>query len=281
MIEHPRLAGVIGWPISHSRSPLIHRYWLKSFGIAGDYKAIGVPPEDIESFLRSFPETGLQGANVTIPHKEVALTACDDIDDVAREIGAVNTIWLEDGRLQGSNTDAYGFAANLNDFAPGWSAEPGTAVVLGAGGASRAIIWSLLSHGFEPVHIVNRTRQRAEELANRFGPRVRAHAWEDLASLLSLAALLVNTTSLGMKGQDPLTLDLKLLPERAIVSDIVYVPLQTDLLCRARDLGCRTVDGLGMLLHQAVPGFEKWFGKRPVVTSALRDLILQDLGESS
>lgn len=281
MTDHPLHAGVIGWPISHSRSPLIHRHWLKNFGIAGDYNAIGISPEDIGDFFSTFSASGLRGVNVTIPYKEVALSACDDIDDVARQVGAVNTLWLENGHLMGSNTDAYGFAANLDDFAPGWNENPGPAIILGAGGASRAVIWSFLSNGFDPVHIVNRTFERAQSLAGQFGPRVKAHAWEDLPSLLPSANLLVNTTSLGMKGQNPLTIDLTMLPEKAIVSDIVYVPLQTDLLRQAKALGLRTVDGLGMLLHQAVPGFEKWFGHRPTVSRELRDLILKDLGEAS
>ncbi|MEP3276470.1 MAG: shikimate dehydrogenase [Stappiaceae bacterium] len=281
MVDHFIQAGVIGWPIAHSRSPIIHRYWLKELGIAGDYKPIAVSPEEIEPFFQQFPSSGLKGANVTIPHKEVALSACHDVNNVARKIGAVNTVWLEDERLLGTNTDAYGFTANMDDRAPGWNLNPGAAIILGAGGASRAIIWSLLSSGFDPIHIVNRTVSRGQVLADQFGPRVRAHEWNEIGSLLPSASLLVNSTSLGMKGQDPLAIDLASLPDTAVVADIVYVPLKTDLLRRAESRGLQTVDGLGMLLHQAVPGFERWFGKRPVVTENLRKLILTDLGEPS
>ncbi|MGD9740574.1 MAG: shikimate dehydrogenase [Bauldia sp.] len=268
-------ACVIGWPVSHSRSPIIHRYWLRTLGIDGDYVAHAVPPERIEAFLASFAESGFIGGNVTVPHKEAAFAAAHECDPVASALGAVNTIWLDGGRLLGSNTDAHGFLANLDDGAPGWSERGGKAVVLGAGGAARAVVWALRQRGFDVV-IVNRTRERAEDLARRF-VRVGVDDWTALPRQLANAAILVNTTSLGMTGQPPLELDLASLPDHAVVNDVVYVPIETPFLAAARARGLAAVDGLGMLLHQAVPGFERWFGRRPAVTPELRDLVVADI----
>ncbi|MBB5754105.1 shikimate dehydrogenase [Prosthecomicrobium pneumaticum] len=271
-------AFVVGWPIAHSRSPIIHRHWLAEHGIAGDYLRLPVPPDEIGGFLRGLAEGPYRGGNVTVPHKEAAFAAAERHDPVATALGAVNTLWLEDGRLIGGNTDVAGFLGNLDQQAPGWDAAPGPAVVLGAGGAARAVIHGLIGRGFAPVFVVNRSRDRAEALAERFGPAVRPAGWEDLPGLLPGARILVNTTSLGMKGEPPLVVDLAPLGADALVTDIVYVPLETPFLAAARATGRSTVDGLGMLLHQAVPGFERWFGVRPTVTPALRALVLADLG---
>jgi shikimate dehydrogenase len=275
---NPNRAAVIGWPIAHSRSPIIHSYWLREHGIEGSYERIAVPPEQIEEFLRTFERTGLAGGNVTIPHKEVAERMCDEIDEAARLLGAVNTLRYEDGKLYGSNTDGIGFLGSLDAGAPGWDSNGGAAVVLGAGGAARAIVWALKSRGFAPIRVVNRTLERAQEIAVRFGDGVEAHAMDALPDLLRDAQVLVNTTSLGMNGQPSPDVDLDRLPKNALVTDIVYVPLETDLLARARARGLRTVDGLGMLLHQAVAGFELWFGIKPTVTDALRAVVLADMG---
>jgi shikimate dehydrogenase len=268
-----RRAGVVGWPVAHSRSPVIHGAWLEEHGIAGSYERLPVPPEEIDTFLARLPERGLVGVNVTIPHKEAAFRAVAEVDDVARRLGVVNTIWLENGRLRGANTDVPGFLANLDAEAPGWDAAPGPAVVLGAGGAARAVVDGLAARGFAP-RIVNRTLGRAEALAAGY-PGATAHGFADLPRLLGETGLLVNTTSLGMAGQPPLEIDLAPLAETALVTDIVYVPLETPLLALARARRLRTVDGLGMLLHQAVPGFERWFGVRPRVTPALRAAVLE------
>jgi len=270
-------AFVCGHPIAHSRSPKIHGHWLKSYGIDGSYTAIDVAPGDFAAFLAGLSAAGLRGGNVTIPHKEAAFAAVQRRDDAAEQIGAVNTVWLEDGMLWGGNTDAYGFAANLDHLAPGWASNGDVAVVLGAGGASRAIIHALKQRGFKDIRIVNRTVARAVELADQFGDGVSAHPQAATAELLSDASLLVNTTALGMHGNEGLPADPSTLPGHAIVTDIVYVPLETPLLAAARARGLKTVDGLGMLLHQAVPGFERWFGRRPEVTADLRALVVADL----
>lgn len=270
-------AFVCGHPIAHSRSPMIHGHWLKSYGIDGSYTAIDVGPGDFAAFLAGLSAAGLRGGNVTIPHKEAAFAAVQRRDEAAEQIGAVNTVWLEDGILWGGNTDAYGFAANLDHLAPGWAANGDVAVVLGAGGASRAIVHALQQSGFTDIRIVNRTVARAEELADQFGVGVSAHPQAATAELLGDASLLVNTTALGMHGNEGLPADPATLPDHAIVTDIVYVPLETPLLAAARARGLKTVDGLGMLLHQAVPGFERWFGRRPEVTADLRNLIVADL----
>ncbi|MCK0206786.1 shikimate dehydrogenase [Starkeya koreensis] len=272
-----RHAAVIGHPVAHSRSPLIHGYWLKQHGIDGEYGLRDVAPDAIEDFLADFPAAGLVGANVTVPHKEAAFRAAASRDPVAQALGAVNTLWLEDGRLHGANTDVYGFLANLDAAEPDWARALGEAVVLGAGGAARAIVYGLISRGIDRVVVANRTRARAEALRHQFGPAVLPVDWRDLAGRLNGCRLLVNTTSLGMKGQPPLDIDLAALSPDALVTDIVYVPLETPLLKAAKARGLATVDGLGMLLHQAVPGFERWFGVRPQVTPELRALALADL----
>jgi shikimate dehydrogenase len=272
-----RHAAVIGHPVAHSRSPLIHGYWLKKHGIDGAYGLRDVAPEAADAFFADFASSGLVGGNVTVPHKEAAFRSLAEADEVARALGAANTLWLEDGRLYGSNTDVYGFLANLDAAEPEWTRALGEAVVLGAGGASRAVVYALLSRGVDRVVVANRTLSRAEALREKFGPRVLPVDWRDLAGRLNGCRLLVNTTSLGMKGQPPLDIELTALSPDALVTDIVYVPLETPLLKAAKARGLATVDGLGMLLHQAVPGFERWFGVRPQVTAELRNLALADL----
>ncbi|MGY4752475.1 shikimate dehydrogenase [Pannonibacter sp. Q-1] len=273
-----RRAAITGWPVTHSRSPLVHGYWLKKHGLEGEYIRVGVEPEGAEAFYRDLAAAGLTGANVTVPHKELVAGLCDWLDPAAEAMGAVNTLWLEDGRLMGANTDGLGFLGNLDQWAPGWDKAGGTAVVLGAGGAARAVIWALLSRGFSEIHVVNRTEEKARLLADHFGSAVVAHGWDKLGTVLEQASVLVNTTSLGMTGKPPLEIDLAPLPRTALVTDAVYSPLQTDLLKAASERGNPTVDGLGMLLHQAVYGFERWFGIRPEVDAELRSLILKDLG---
>lgn len=272
-------AFVIGHPVGHSRSPLIHGYWLRTLDLAGSYEATDVAPGDLASFLGSFRQAGFVGGNVTIPHKEAVFRAVDETTPLARRIGAVNTIRLApDGHLVGDNTDAHGFTAGLDAaVGAGWEREAGSAVVLGAGGAARAIVVGLLERGVGRITVVNRTRDKAQALQELAPDRVAAAAFSDLDVLLATADLLVNTTSLGMHGQPPLTLSLDHLPAQAIVADIVYVPLQTPLLTEARARGLRTADGLSMLLHQAVPGFEAWFGVRPSVTADLHALVAADL----
>ena len=271
----PRMAAVVGWPIAHSRSPLIHGHWLARYGIAGRYDRIGVPPERADAFFADFAGEGLVGANVTIPHKEIAVRHAE-LDEVAAALGAANTVWLDDGVLRATNTDVYGFLANCDEASPGWTAPGRPAVVLGAGGAARSIVFALAGRGFEPVVVVNRTAERAERLA-RLYPAARVAAWADRDAALAGAAFLVNTTSLGMEGQPPLDIDLAALAEDAVVCDIVYAPLVTDLVAGAAARGLGVVGGLGMLLHQAVPGFAKWFGTRPEVDGELRARIEADL----
>ena len=268
-------AFVCGHPIAHSRSPLIHGYWLATYGLPGSYEPLDMEPADFESFMREITRARWTGGNVTIPHKEAAFRAVRRLDVDAEEIGAVNTLWLEDGDLCGGNTDSYGFAANLDEHAPGWD-QGRRAVVLGAGGAARAIIHALKRRGFADIRVVNRTLARAQEIADQFGSPLTAHGEEGVEALLTDADLLVNTTPLGMHGE-ALALDLRPLPDSAIVTDLVYVPLETPLLAAARGRGLKTVDGLGMLLHQAAPGFELWFGRRPVVSPQLRALVAADL----
>jgi len=268
-------ACVIGWPIAHSRSPAIHRFWLSELGIAGDYLPVAVPPGKITAFLQDFPNSGFVGGNVTVPHKEAAFAAVDAVDAAAEAIGAVNTMWIDGGKLRGDNTDSQGFLANLDMSAENWDKSPGAAVVLGAGGAARAVLHALIHRGFAPIHLINRTHMRTEALAKRFGNSVRLAGWKAAERLLDGARLLVNTTTLGMKDSPWPGLDLSRLPDDAVVTDLVYVPLETPLLSAARGRGLCTVDGLGMLLHQAVPGFERWFGRRPAVSAALRGEILK------
>jgi shikimate dehydrogenase len=276
MAEASKKAFVTGHPVKHSRSPKIHGHWLARHGIDGSYEAIDVAPEDFAAFVKTLRANGYRGGNVTIPHKEAAFALAERRDQAAQEIGAVNTLWFEDGVLWGGNTDAHGFAANLDDHAPGWAGK-GAVVVLGAGGASRAVIHALKERGVADIRIVNRTLARAMELRDRFGAGVSAHGLAASGELLGDAGLLVNTTALGMHGNEGLSADPARLPDHAIVTDIVYVPLETPLLAAARARKLKTVDGLGMLLHQAVPGFERWFGVRPQVTAELRTLIVADL----
>jgi shikimate dehydrogenase len=271
----PRAACLIGWPAAHSRSPLIHHYWLRTLGIEGGYNIEAVPPEGFAEFVLHLSAHGFVGANVTIPHKERAL-ALSMPDERARAVGAANTLWYEGNELRSTNTDIEGFINNLDACAPGWDAIE-DALVLGAGGASRAVVFGLLERGIKRVHLTNRTIDRARALADQFGADVHPVAWEAIDDLLPRAGLLVNATSLGMHGQPVLQLDVNLLPSRAIVADLVYAPLETPLLAAARGRGLKTADGLGMLLHQAVRGFDLWFGLRPEVTPALRALLEADL----
>ena len=271
-----RAACVIGWPAAHSRSPLIHRYWLKVYSIAGDYRAEAVPPEAFAEFVRTLASHGYVGANVTVPHKAAAL-ALSQPDARAQAIGAANTLWLEDGRLRSTNTDAEGLVANLDAATPGWDKETEAALVLGAGGAARAVVFGLLERGVPRVLIANRTAARTEALAEAFGSAVHPVRWDLTSERLAETRLLVNTTTLGMTGQPPLTIAFDRLPADAVVADLVYVPLETPLLAAARARGLRCADGLGMLLHQAVRGFSLWFGVRPEVTPELRALIEADL----
>ena len=275
VVTRPRAACLIGWPAAHSRSPLIHHYWLRTLGIEGGYVIEAVPPDEFKDFLFRLSHRGFVGANVTIPHKERAL-ALSKPDERARAVGAANTLWYQDGELCSTNTDVEGFINNLDSSAPGWDRAE-DALVLGAGGSARAVVFGLLERGVKRVHLANRTLERARALSGQFGARVLPVAWNAIGGLLPRAGLLVNTTSLGMHGQPALELDVGLLPSHAVVADLVYVPLQTPLLAAARARGLKTADGLGMLLHQAVRGFELWFGQRPEVTSELRSLVEADL----
>src|SRR5262245_22971836 len=272
-----RKACVIGWPISHSRSPLIHGYWLKRYDIDGIYERIPVPPPELPAFLSSLAERGYAGCNVTLPHKEAAFRAVRIADDATSRLRVVNTVFHRDGQFWGTSTDGEGFLANLKWHVPDWQAESRTVVILGAGGAARAIVGALLDAGSRRLLVANRTLARAQELQRDFGSRAEPRDWRNVETPLENADLLVNTTSLGMTGQPPLELDLKRLPRSAIVSDIVYTPLETDLLVRSRARGNIAVPGLGMLLHQAVRGFELWFGRRPQVTPELHDVVARDI----
>ncbi|WP_337267755.1 shikimate dehydrogenase [Oryzifoliimicrobium ureilyticus] len=274
----PTQAFVAGYPIGHSRSPIIHRHWLKSCGIEGQYSAVEVEPSAFAEFIEKLKsQTSFYvGGNVTIPHKETALKMADRPDETAQEIGAANTLWREEGRLYATNTDAYGFLANLDERRPDWD-KVDRAVVLGAGGAARAVIQALRERGIGEIHVVNRTVERAQELADRFGMNVHAHRSGALVEIMKGAGLFINTTSLGMDDSEAPVIDFSPLLSKAVVTDIVYVPLMTPILRQAKEQGFETVDGLGMLLHQAVPGFEKWFGRRPVVDEVLRSLVLKDM----
>jgi shikimate dehydrogenase len=271
----PRAACLIGWPAAHSRSPLIHRYWLRKLDIAGGYVIEAVPPDEFQDFVFRLSLRGFVGANVTLPHKERALEVSVP-DARALAVGAANTLWFEGGELHSTNTDVEGFINNLDASSGGWDGIE-EALVLGAGGSAHAVLFGLLERGIKRVRLVNRTAERARKLAEQFGEKVHPAPWESLSDLLSRAELLVNTTSLGMRGQPPLVVDVGRLPENAVVADLVYVPLVTPLLAAARSRGLRTADGLGMLLHQAVRGFELWFGQRPQVTAELRALLEADL----
>ncbi|MDE1900686.1 MAG: shikimate dehydrogenase [Alphaproteobacteria bacterium] len=277
MTSFPLKAAVMGWPISHSLSPRLHGFWLRQYGIDGRYDALPVEPQNLQSALRALPAQGLRGVNLTVPLKELALSVIDTADDTARRIGAVNLVTVEpDGRLHGRNTDAYGFTQNLLH---GGYKPDSTAFVLGAGGAARAVIVALADMGFTDIRIANRTVDRAEKLARDFSTpagSITPVAWHDAADALGGVDLLVNTTSLGMKGQPELAFPLDALPATAAVTDIVYNPLETALLRAARRRGHQTIDGLGMLLHQARPSFAAFFGQDPAVTPQLRDYILAD-----
>ena len=273
-----RLAGVMGWPVAHSRSPALHGFWLAAYGIDGAYVRLAVRPENLTRALKALPLLGFAGCNLTLPHKEAALAAVDEIDPAARAVGAVNTVIVRaDGSLEGRNTDGYGFLENLRAGAPQWRAAAGPAVILGAGGAARAITAALIAAGVPEIRLVNRTPARAAALAKALKGNLRGFSWEDRGKALAGAALLVNATSLGMVGQPALDLSLEALPLPAIVNDIVYAPLETPLLAAARRRGHPAVDGLGMLLHQARPGFAAWFGQEPEVTPALRQAMLESL----
>ena len=273
-------ACVIGWPIEQSRSPLIHGYWLRRYGIDGAYTQEAVRPEDVPAFLQYLAVRGFIGCNVTVPHKEAALASAAVKEDSALAVGAANTLWLDGGRLHAANTDTYGYMTYLNQCAPEWQRRDAPVSILGAGGAARAIVHGFLQAGVGEVRVFNRSRARAEALAQHFGARVKVMDWDVRSAASRDCAVLVNTTTLGMKHEGSLGIDFKGFHKDCVVSDIVYVPLQTELLSQAHAAGLRTVDGLGMLLHQAVPGFERWFGVRPEVTRELYDLIVHDIEKS-
>jgi len=275
-----RRACVIGHPVQQARSPILHRYWLKEYGIDGDYTREDVSPDKIADFLANLGNHGYVGANITVPHKAAAYLALDHVEPVATAMKVANTLWVENDGLHGTNTDVHGFLANLDEALPGWNVEAEQAVVLGAGGGARAVVYGLLQRGFSRVVVVNRTLARAEAFVVEFGDRVTATTLNELTGWLPDADLLVNTTSLGMSGQPPLEIDLSPMQDGAAVYDIVYVPLETRLLAAARGRGLRTIDGLGMLLHQAVPAFERFFGVKPTVTKGLREAVLADIARA-
>jgi shikimate dehydrogenase len=270
-------ACVIGWPVAHSRSPLIHRFWLDRLKIEGSYELAAVAPADFPAFMHDLAGQGFAGANVTLPHKQTAFELCDVTTTTASCSKVVNTLWIEAGKLCGDNTDAAGFAGALDQDAPGWDINFRTAVIIGAGGAARAIVYALKLRGMPRIFLINRTKERAAELASDFGPSIEVMDFADLPGVLAGANLLINTTSRGMRGQPPLAIDLSPLPPDAVVSDIVYVPLETALIRAAKARGLRAVSGIGMLLHQAVPGFERWFGMKPCVTPELRGVVEADI----
>ncbi|MDE3060003.1 MAG: shikimate dehydrogenase [Pseudomonadota bacterium] len=262
-----KIAGVIGWPVSHSLSPRLHQYWLRENGIDGAYVPLVVTPDNLGDAIRALPKLGFRGINLTIPHKEAVMTFCDEIDATAKKIGAVNTLIIENGRIAGANTDAYGFMENVRPRLQGKA----KAVVLGAGGAARAVCHALTEAGFKEIVVTNRTLEKAQSLATE---KIAVAPWEERSTILERADLLVNTTSLGMTGKEALEIDLSALPKTALVTDIVYKPLMPPLLEKAKARGNPVVDGLGMLIYQAVPGFEAWFGVRPAVTEELRQYLL-------
>jgi len=268
------LAGVMGWPVAHSRSPLIHNYWLQKYGLAGSYVQLAVQPGQLATALSGLAALGFKGCNVTIPHKVEALKLMQDVDNNARRVGAINTVVVQPGgSLKGMNSDGFGYIQSLLDAQPGWRADAGPAVVLGAGGAARAVVLALSDRGAKEIRLINRTPDKAAAMASEFGSPVKAVPWEQRHAALQNAALLVNTTSQGMHGNAPLDIDLSALPLAALVSDIIYVPLETPLLLAARARGNPTVGGLGMLLNQARPAFEAWFGILPDITPKLRRLV--------
>lgn len=268
---------VIGDPIAHSRSPMIHRSWLRQYGLAGSYDAVHVLPADLPTFMAQLREGAFAGGNVTLPHKEAVIPFVDDISEAGRAIGAVNTLWREGGRLHADNTDIAGFLGHLDASALGWQERTGTALVLGAGGAAKGICYGLLGRGVERIILVNRSLGRAEELAASLGKAIEVREWSRASETVAEAELIVNSTALGMSGQPPLEIDLSRLRPGTVVDDIVYVPLKTALLAQAERRGGIAVDGLGMLLHQAVPGFARWFGIVPQVTAQLRATIEADI----
>ncbi len=273
--DRPLLAGVVGWPIGHSRSPRLHGHWLDRYGIDGYYIPIALEPEDFEAGLRALPRLGFRGVNVTIPHKETACALADARSPRADAIGAANTLSFgAEGEIHADNTDGYGFLENLRQGAPGWRADAGPALVLGAGGAARGVVWALLEAGAPEVRLANRTRARADALRSEFGARVVALDWAEAEAAAAGATAIVNTTALGLAVEDVAPLDFRNADAQALATDIVYEPLETPFLAAARRRGLRTVDGLGMLLHQAAPGFEAWFGVRPEVDDALRAAVL-------
>jgi len=268
---------VIGHPIAHSRSPRLHGHWLNRYGIAGHYIPMDVAPDDLPEVLRALPKLGFVGCNVTIPHKEAALALATSVTDRAALIGAANTlVFHADGRIYADNTDGYGFMANLRQAVPDWRPEAGPAAILGAGGAARAVIASLLDAGVPELRISNRTQSRAEALRAEFGARIVVYDWGRAGNMFDGATTAVNATSLGMTGKADLRVNLDALAPQAVVTDLVYAPLMTPFLTEAAARGCRIVDGLGMLLHQAVPGFERWFGRKPEVDQATRDAVLAE-----
>ena len=270
---------VIGHPVAHSRSPLIHGTWLKTYGIDGSYEAIDVEPEALPAHFARLRSGDFVGGNVTIPLKEHVFALCDSVDPLAQTIGAVNTLVAKDGRVHGFNTDYLGFLGNLDQNAPGWSDRPGSAVVLGAGGAARAVLVALVARGIKTIHLLNRTPGTAERLAREIAGPIEPGSLNKLAALAPALGILINTTSIGMHGTRFAELPIGALPKSALVTDLVYVPLETPLLREARELGLQTVNGLGMLLHQAVPGFEAWYGVRPTVSAELYDLVAATLGD--
>lgn len=269
-------AFVMGHPIAHSRSPMLHGYWFKQLGIDGSYEPLDIRPDEIEPFFKGFKEAGWIGGNVTVPHKLAVIPHLDEIDADAKAMGAVNTIWWQEGALTGGNTDSLGFMGNIDELAPGWDKGAKRALVLGAGGSTRAAVYGLLNRGLD-VAICNRTTVKAEALVEQFGKGTSAHGLDEVETLLAETDLLVNTTSLGMSGQPALEIDLTQLKPGAVVYDVIYVPLETDLLQQAKAKGHRTVDGLGMLLHQGAAAFRRWFHKTPLVTDELRHLLIDDI----
>ena len=271
-----KLAGILGWPVSHSLSPRLHGFWLNEYDLDGAYLPLAVAPENLKQVLSALPLMGFQGVNLRVPHKVAALEIVDELTDVARRIGAINTVFINpDGRLTGTNTDGEGFLASLREGASSWQPDEGPAGVLGAGGAARAVLVALIDAGVPNIRLFNRSREGAEALAAALGGPNHVFDWDNRNDHLDGAVLLVNTTTLGMQGQPPLDISLDGLRATAVVTDLVYAPLQTGLLIQARERYLTTVDGLGMLLHQAVPGFEGWFGRRPEVSARLRTHLLE------
>lgn len=270
------VAAVIGHPVNHSRSPRMHNFWLAHFGLEGYYIPLDIDPKKFERSIRNLPELGLVGANITIPYKEKVLKIADKISDRAALVGAANTLtFLPNGGIYADNTDGYGFLQNIKSKYKDWSAREGISVVFGAGGASRAILAALIEDGASDIILANRTRSRADQLRSDFGAKIKVVEWMKIQNYLSDASTIINTTSLGMVGKTDLPIPLNALKKNTLVTDIVYTPIETHLLATAAKMGCRTVDGLGMLIHQAIPGFERWFGIKPGDSQALRELLIK------